>query len=52
MDRIKDFIGKSKDISIDRSNDLSLGCSYLCIFVYIRLPHRPFFISCDILGMA
>ena len=46
------FVGRSGDVSIGRSGDPSQDRNYLRIVVYVRLPRRPSFVSCDVSGMA
>ena len=44
------FVGRSEDVSIVRSGDPSQDRSYLRIVVYVRLPRRLSFVSCDVSG--
>ena len=46
------FVGKSGDVGIIRNNDPSQDRMLLRIVVYVRLPRRPSFVSCDVSGTA
>ena len=46
------FVDRSEDVGIVRSGDPSQDRSYLRIVVYVRLPRRPSFVSCDVSGTA
>ena len=39
-------------IGITCSDDPNQDCRSLCIVIYVHLPHRPFFVLCDVLSMA
>ena len=50
--RSEGFVDRSEDVGIVRSGDPSQDRSYFHIIFYVRLPRRPSFVSCDVLGTA
>ena len=45
-------MGRNRNVGIICSGDPSPDRKCLHIFAYVCQPHRPFFVLCDVSGMA